>query len=264
VIAGLAELKQVESNQKYWNAGYRGYQGGYHDLADENTQVLAVNLSGADMVWPVLATRAIRLIGAQRPAYPEWVQHGLFGACGPLAGVIGVPSSNLVRLPKLSWPDPAVAPGVYPADAADFPAFAEMFDPARDPTAMTREERWRFEFQCGLFARWSLFGSAKKGRDRNGLWAFAEMARRDQATEEVFRQCYLMDWPAAVVEMRRYLKTKGTGVLEARMPHVMADVPEADALQFTEAKSEDVKRILGEFKRLREREAASKPSEAPR
>jgi hypothetical protein len=90
------------------------------------------------------------------------------------------------------------------------------------------------------------------------------MARRGQATEEVFRQCYKMDWPTVGTEMRRYLKTKNTGVLEVRMPHVMADVPEADALQFKEAKPEDVKRILDEFRRLREFQAEAKSDETPR
>jgi hypothetical protein len=264
VVAGLPKLKQIEANPKHWNAGYRDYEGGRYDLVDADNHVLALNLSGLGAIWPVLTTRAARLMAAQKPAFPEWALHGMFGTCGPMRAVIGMPSSNAVRLPKLSWPDPAVAPGVYPADAADFPYFAEMFDPTRDPEAMTREERWKFEFQAGLFARWSLFGPLKGGRDRSGFWAFAEMARRGQTTEDIFRQCYQMDWIAACAEMRRYLKSNGMGMIEVRMPQVMAEVPEADALQFNEAKPKDVKRILGEFRRLRELRSAAKPSEAPR
>ena len=261
---GLAKPKWVAADPRRWNDGQESAPGAIHDHADDKIHVLATNLAGVDLTARVSMNRAIRVLGAQRPEYPEWAQHGLFGVCGPISGVVGIAQSTSLRFPKLSWPDPTVGPGVYPKGAADFPPFAEMFDPVRDTETMTRDERWKFEFQCGLFARWSLFGPAKKGRDRNAFWAFAEMARRGQATEEVFRQCYQMDWPAVCAEMRRYLKTKGTGMLEAWMPHVRADVPEAERLEFRPATPEEVRRILGEFRRLREREAAAKPGETPR
>ena len=57
------------------------------------------------------------------------------------------------------------------------------------------------------------------------------------------------------------------GLVEARMPAVMASVPEAERLQFREATREEVKRILGDFNRLRDAQterAKMKESAAPK
>ncbi|MBA3850115.1 MAG: hypothetical protein C0502_08985 [Opitutus sp.] len=130
-----------------------------------------------------------------------------------------------------------------------------MFDSVRKADGMSPAEKIRFQFQTALFVRWSLFGPAKNGRNRNGYWVFAELARHGQATEAVFRECYGMDWPQACAEMRAYLKSKNVGMLEVRMPHAMADVPEAERMEFRDATLEEVRRFLGEFHRLRAAEA---------
>lgn len=254
----LPELVMVDADRKYWDEGYHTYTG-RHKLADHEIQVIALNLARLRQIWPVQVDRAKRLFEAQRPEFPAWARHGAFGNCGPLFSVIGIPHSTSVQFPKLSWPDPTATPNTYPSSAADFPDFTEMFDHARDPEKMPQTEKWKFEFQCGLFARWSLFGSTESGRKRHGFWVFAEMARRGKATEEVFKECYLMDWATACAEMQRYLKSDGTGILEVRMPGVMADVPETETLQFRSATPEEAKRILGDFERLRTQDAAKIP-----
>lgn len=261
---GLPLSFKGRSDPRHWDE--RVYETGVPIvLAGEGAIFVGMNLRDGERVWRVDTALISHLYIRQIPHPPAWLKAALFGECGQLARVTGHWDSTTVWFAKLSWPDPAVAPGVYPADAADFPTFSEMFAPVRDPAAMSQEERWKFEFQAGLFARWSLFGPLKGGRDRSGFWAFAEMARCGQTTEDIFRQCYQMDWTAACAEMRRYLKSNGMGMIEVRMPQVMAEVPEAERLEFREADHADVKRILGEFRRLRESGAAvAKPTEAPR
>lgn len=151
-------------------------------------------------------------------------------------------------------------PGAFPEAAADFPPFVAMFDPTRKAEDMPQAERWKFEFQTALLARWSLFGPVTNGRNRNGYWAFAELARRAGATEAVFRECYGMDWAQTCAEMRAYLKPKNLGMLEVRMPHVMADVPEVERMEFRDATPEEAKQILREFDRLRTAAAAPQNS----
>ncbi|MBX3737596.1 MAG: hypothetical protein KF715_12945 [Candidatus Didemnitutus sp.] len=114
---------------------------------------------------------------------------------------------------------------------------------------------WSSEFQTALFGRWSPFGSTTNGRNRDGYWAFAEVALHDGATEAVFRECYGMNWAQACAEMRAYLKPKNVGVLELRMPHVMADVPEAERMEFRDATLEEARRVLGDFNWLRVEQA---------
>ncbi len=258
-IVGLKKTQVREADNRRWNDGYMEHSGIY-DLADERTHVIATNLAEYPLDDSVFVARAIRILTGQQPPFPAWVLHGLAGECGPLNAVIGIPSSESVRISKLFWPDPAVKPGTYPPGAVEFPALGEMFDAARDPDAMTQAEKRKFLFQTGLFARWSLFGPVKNGRDRRGYWAFAEAARRGQATEALFRECFGMDWPGVCAELRRYLKSDGIGMLEVRLPHVMAGVPEAENLEFREATMDEVKRILSDFRRLREQAVAKSVS----
>lgn len=267
-VNGMQPAVWTEANERQWPAGYQ-WSHGIHVLADENQAVVAANLGTINDLWLVSTDWARKAVLAQRPAFAEWVTKGLFGTAGPLSTAIGVPRTTTVRFPRLSWPDEAMAPGEFPPEAGEFPDFAVMFDPARKAGGLSPAEKTRFQFQAALFARWSLFGPVTNGRNRNGYWAFAELARRDGATEAVFRECYGMDWARACAEMRAYLKPKNVGMLEVRMPHVMADVPEVERLKFRDATLEEVRRILGEFHRLRaagaEREnakegAAPKPS----
>lgn len=259
---GIGPGVESEADARRWPPGYLWTRGHSYNLADDRIRVFGINLGTRSKLWEIVIDSSNRHVLAQRPAFPGWVTTGLLGPVGPLNGVIGIPNTTSVRLPQLSWPDEAVPPGKFPTEAGDTPEFAAMFDSARSAEDMPQAERWRFEFQTALFARWSLFGPAKNGRNRNGYWVFAEMARRGQATEEVFHECYGMDWEQARSEMRAYLKPRHTGVLEVRMPTVMTDVPEVERMEFREATLEEVRRILGEFNRLRaaeaEREAAAK------
>jgi hypothetical protein len=194
--------------------------------------------------------RARALVAAQSPAFPDWVMQGLFGPCGAIEHAIGVPHTATVQLPKLSWPDAAVPRESFPPEAGRFPPFSVMFDSEKDITTLQPAERLQFEFQTGLFARWSLFGPARQDRSRYGYWALAEMARRGPLTEKVFQECIGVDYPTACAEMRRYLKSRRLDIIELRMPQVMADVPEAENLEFRMAEPSEVARILKSFNRL--------------
>lgn len=251
-LANISRLQREDSSPQDWNKGYVHMHGEHVDSVADGVHVIALNLDGIDEVWMVLVDHIRQLVIAQQPAAPIWFVRGLFGPCGPLRQVIGLPRSTTVQLPKLSWPHPTTPPGTFPSEARELPQFAVMFDPNRqtgDAVALT--EMRKFDFQSGLFARWSLFGPAKKGRNRNGFWAFAEMARRGQVTEAVFRECYGMDWKQACAEMRAYLNAKSLGILEVRMPQVMADVPEVERMEFRDATLGEARRILGELNRLR-------------
>jgi hypothetical protein len=251
-IANLPRLVREEASQQDWQNGYVRMQGFEVDSVIDGVHVIAVNLSGIDEVWMVLVNHACQLVAVRQPASPAWFKRAIFGRCGVLRQVIGLPQSTTVQLPKLSWPDASIPPGTFPPEASDLPRFEVMFDPTRQiGEATLLAEMRRFDFQAGLFARWSLFGPAKKGRNRNGFWAFAEMARRGQATEAVFRECYGMDWAGACDEMRAYLTPESTGIFEVRMPEVMADVPEAERMPFRDATPQEAKRILGDLSRAR-------------
>lgn len=256
-VNGLKPGRMVEADGRRWSSTHQTMTE-VVSLCDERTGVKAINLGGTSVSWMIGEGWNEQGIRMQRPAFAEWVTTGLFGVAGPLSEVIGVPHTTTVRLPRLSWPDEAVAPGEFPKDAADFPAFSKMFDPARKADGLSSAERTKFQFQTALFARWSLFGPVTNGRNRNGYWAFAELARRNGATEALFRECYGMDWAQACAEMRAYLKPKNVGMLEVRMPHVMADVPEVERLKFRDATLEEVRRILGELNRLRAAEEAKR------
>lgn len=87
---------------------------------------------------------------------------------------------------------------------------------------------------------------------------------RGHTTAAVFRECYGMDWPRACAEMRAYLKPKNLGMLEVRMPHVMADVPEVERMEFRDATLDEVRRIIGDLNRLRIGRAAQRmPTSEP-
>lgn len=239
-----------QASLRYWGMGYFSPTSGYESFTDEETHVFVINYSGT-RPFVLLPGRVRFLLPAQHPRFPAWVVEGLIGESGCFARMIGVRKSESVRLPKVSWPDGAVEPGVYPSEAFDFPEFEVMFDPSRHAAAMADGEAKKFRFQAGVFARWSLFGPAKNGRNRNGYWAFAELARRRGVTEDLFKECYGMDWSQARGELRAFIKPKNLGIIEVRMPHVMREVPEVDAMEFREATPEEVRRILGEFNRLR-------------
>lgn len=262
-MRGLNPIVFSEADERRWPREYSEVQTNRYDLLGEDGAVIAVNLARIPDLWMILMTWANRLVQAQQPAFPEWVTAGLFSPVGPYYGIIGIPRTTTVQLPRLSWPDPSVQTGVVPASAADFPSFAQMFDAGRKTGDVSEAERWKFEFQSALFARWSLFGRAKNGRNRGGYWAFAEMARRGQATEAIFRECYGMDWTQACALMRAYLRPKNVGMLEVRMPQVMADVPEAERLEFRDATLEEARRILGEFNRLRIERIARQTERVP-
>lgn len=239
-------LRQTPASLLRWDADYVTISEGYEELTYNDTQVIALNY-GAGEFRQILMDRVCRRLLAKKPSYPAWFTQGLLGG---LYHVIGIPHSTTVRFAKLSWPDPRVEPGKFPDEARTFSSFAEMFDPVRDPVTMTEAERWQFEFQTALFARWSLLGPVKNGRNRNGYWAFAEWARLGKTDEQIFRECYGMSWAHACNEMRAYLRTKAVGMLDVRMPHVMTEVPEADALELREATPDEMRRILGEYARL--------------
>lgn len=258
-VARLSRLHSGYSSQQDWSKGYVRMHGEHVDGVADGVHVIALNLDGIDEVWMILVNYVRQLVLAQNPALPTWFTCGLFGPSGPLRQVIGLPRSTTVQLPKLSWPDPATPPGTFPPEASELPRFEVMFDPNRQSDeALVPTEKKKFDFQSGLFARWSLFGPAKKGRNRSGYWAFAEMARRGQATETIFRECYGMDWTQACAEMRAYMIPKHTGMLEVRMPDVMADVPEGDRLEFRDATAEEVRRFLGDLSRLHAPEGVRK------
>lgn len=249
VIAGLKKPVRMDSDERHWRKSYYNTPGSQYETADQERQLVAANLAD-DPVWEVLMIRAQRLVAAQSPAFPVWVRQGLFGRCGPLQHVIGLPKTATVQIAKHSWPDAAVEPGLFPREAAEFPPFSVMFDSTRNLAGMTPGERRQFDFQTGLFARWSLFGPAKKNRNRNGYWALAEMARRGPVTEALFRECIGVDYATACSEMHAYLKSPAVGMIEVRMPQVMAEVPEAEQLEFRMATPEEAARILKNFTRL--------------
>lgn len=256
-IAGLAKSGSRRADVRRWEGGYEELTGPFFDLVGDGMQVVALNLDGIDPLWELLPLRARRLLGAQAPAFPPWMIWGLFGECGQLRDAMGFARTKTVEFAKLSWPDPAVEPGRFPLEATEFPPFAVMFDSAREPEKMDAAARRQFEFQTGLFARWSLFGPAKNVRDPNGYWALAEVARRTgRVTADVFEQCYGMDYARACAEMRTYLKSDDVRILALRLPQIMAGSREIERLEFREPELADVRRLLGEFNRLRAAEAA--------
>ncbi len=246
-VPQLSQLQHEQADPRDWPGDYSHYRGDSIDDLVGEVHVVAVNLDRVDEVWAVLTGSARQQVAAR--GFPAWFQRGLFGPCGLMRQIIGDPRSTTVRIPRLTWPDTAYEPGTFPSEAADMPTFQDMFEPPQ-ATAKKEAPDARFDFRAGLFARWSLFGPAKNGRNRNGYWAFAEMARRGQATEAVFRECYGMDWSQACAEMRAYLKPKNLGMLEVRMPQVMADVPKAERLEFRDATLEEVRRIAANVNRF--------------
>ncbi len=257
-IAGLPQLEQGDADQRDWPARYTRHRGTQIEGVRAGIHLVALNLTGIDEIPLIRTGRAEASLKARVPAFPSWVVAGLFGSCGVLRSAIGLPRTISVQLPRLSWPDPEVEPGNFPDEAANLPAFALMFDPTTNRETLSEPDGRKFDFQTALFARWSLFGPAKRGRSPNGYWAFAEMARRGQTTEAIFRECYGMDWAQASAEMRAYLKPRNVGMLEVRIPHVMAEVPEVTRMEFRDATPEEVRRILGEFNRLRVAEEAKR------
>jgi hypothetical protein len=250
VRSNLTPLTANPSSARVWDEKVESYRGGVA-IVDSAAITVALNLGSITGRWPIWTALVSRQLYMQEPSLPAWCYAGLFGECGAFSHVTGVPNSTTVMFAGLPWPDEPRAGDSFALRTGLLPEFAVMFAATRDPAKMTEPERRLFAFQTGLFVRWSLFGPAKNGRDRNAFWAFAEMARRGSASEEVFRQCYGMDWAQARRELRAYLNSKGMGVLEARMPAVMAPVPEAEHLQFREATREEVKLILGDFNRAR-------------
>ncbi len=227
-------------------------QGGLRSIADESSVVITLDF-GHVAPLEILTLWANNLLRIQRPSLPDWVIEGLVGQAAIFENVSGVRNTESVRLPQLAWPNPASDSEALPNDAFALPRFDVMFDPKRKVSTLPIVERWKFKFHAALFARWSLFGPAPNGRNRNAYWAYVELARRQGVSEALFRECYGMDWGQACAEMRAYLKSRNLGMIEVRMPHVMRDVPEVDAMEFREATPEEVRRILGELNRLRAR-----------
>ena len=250
VIGGLTRLQERQASEHDWGQGFVAFQGANHAVADKEKQVLACNLAGIQPIWEILSARATGLLLAQSPPFPQWALFGLVGSCGTFRSVIGRRGTGSVQIPKLTWPDDRVEPGIYPDAATEFSAFSVMFDPSPDLTAMTHEAGRQYAFQTGLFSRWSLFGPAKNGRNRNGYWALAEIARRVPVTEALFKECIGVDYATACAEMRAYLKSKAVGIQEIRMAQSLAIFPEAEQLEFRMATPAETDRILKDFTQL--------------
>lgn len=249
VIASLEKPEQASANERFWRKEYSESRGVGYDSVERGEHLLAANF--IDVPIPEIMTiRARRLIQVQRPEFAPWTTVGLLGPCSPYQEVIGLPKTATIQIAKLSWPDPALTPEVFPNEAADFLPFSTLFDSHWDLSSTTPKMHQQFDFQTGLFARWSLFGPAKNGRNRNGYWALAEMARRGPVTETLFEECIGMTYAKACAEMRAYLKTPAVGMLNVRLKEVMAAVPEAESLEFRVATPAEVTRILSESKRL--------------
>jgi len=240
----LGRTRELANTPHRWQDSYHEIGNVIDESVGQSGHLIALNLHGMDPLWKTLMSRARWLAQHQSPAIPVWALSGMFGECGPFRGVIGIPNSASVRFAKLSWPDLSVAPGAYPPLASEFPAFSIMFDMDRTPSSLPLEARRQFDFQTALFTRWSLFGPAKNGRDRNGYWALVEFARRGPVTEDLFRECYGMNFTQACVEMRAYLRGEARNMIEVRMPAVMADAPEVDNLKFRTATPTEVERFL--------------------
>lgn len=247
VIVGLGQPMQIDADERYWGRGYQETKGLGYDSVEQDKHLLAANFAGVP-ISEIITIRAKRLINAQRPKFSSWTTVGLLGPSGPYQDIVGLPKTATVQIPKLGWPDPATPPEIFPAEATDFLPFSTIFDARLDLSATTLKVRRQFIFQTGLLARWSLFGPTRNGRNLNGYWVLAEMARRGPVTEKLFEECIGMTYAKACAEMVAFLKSPAVGILNVRMPEVMAEVPEAERLEFRMATPAEVTRILSESK----------------
>lgn len=216
---------------------------------DRDSSVTVANLHGVRGVGSVNTAQAWALIMEQAPAAPDWLIAGLFSKFGLFRMVIRYSHTSTIRLARLAWPGES-EPGIFPEAAGKFPPFDVMFGPTFDSKDSSASARQQSEFHAGLFARWSLFGPAKNGRDRRAFWVFAEESRHGRGTEALFREYYGMDYAAACAEMQAYLRSAHTGFLELQLKRLDLAPPDIAAMKFRSATPGETARLLGNYLRL--------------
>ncbi len=99
--------------------------------------------------------------------------------------------------------------------------------------------------QSALFIRWALDGGKKKSR-RDALWRFVARSAESGATEELFQQCFGLDYADAQERLSDYLPTaaKNSLTLAPLTPQPKLKVA------FRNATPAEIARIKGDWERL--------------
>jgi tetratricopeptide (TPR) repeat protein len=134
--------------------------------------------------------------------------------------------------------DPKTAPPVLP--------FAEFFAPklpAADPAAGFEPIKL-WQAQARLFVRWAL--DSADGARRQALWKFVARAALETVNEQMFRECFELDFAAAQAEIAAYLPQAVRRTISFR-PARFAKLP---PLALRNASDSEIARIKGDWERL--------------
>ncbi len=184
------------------------------------------------------------LVKGRLPTLPAWFVGGFL----PLYGQMHVEGERLT-LDPLEWiaaahtaavkKDPKTAPPVQPL--ADF--FALRTVPPAESLAFDPLKAWRA--QAALFVRWGL--EADGGAHRAGLWKFTERAAMRWASEELFIECFGLDFAAAHAQLAAYLPV---AVRKDAVFRIARSAPKPAPIALRNATDGEIARLKGDWERL--------------
>lgn len=183
------------------------------------------------------------MLKSRLPALPPWFVQGVLAlheevsygggrlTLGPMAW-ISPPHTD--RLKK----DPKSAPGVLPL--ADFLASRLPVLPA--DSGIEPLKAW--QAQALLFVRWGLDPAG--GARRAAFWRFAERSAIEGVSEELFRDCFDLDYETAQAQLNAYLPSAVRRTIQFRPKRV----PPLPPLALRNASDGQLARIKGDWERL--------------
>lgn len=184
------------------------------------------------------------LVKGRMPSLPPWFVSGFLTLYAQIHFEV-----DRLTLEPLEWispfhtqavkKDPKTAPPLLPLED-----FLSMRFAAPDPApAYDPIKAW--QAQAALFVRWGL--EADGGAHRAALWKFAERTALRPVTEEIFVECFGMDFAAAQAQLTAYLPVavKKTATFRLRR-----ELPKSAPLPLRNATDGEIARLKGDWERL--------------
>lgn len=182
------------------------------------------------------------LVRSRLPTLPHWFVAGFLSLYDDAIfdrGELRLPYFTGMAVPTADAPNktsPALLTRLSLADV-----FEGRLAPGEAVAPPDAVARWRA--QAALFVRWGVDG--RGAPRRQALWTFAERCAVELVTEELFRECFGMDFAAASAQLAAYLPTAARNTVRFRAPG--GSMP---PLLLRNATDAQIARIKGDWERM--------------
>ncbi|HUR59829.1 MAG TPA: hypothetical protein VM029_19065 [Opitutaceae bacterium] len=184
------------------------------------------------------------LVRTRLPALPLWFVSGFLSLYDGVvydSGELTLPANewlaNAAAVNATATTHPAALPTLVPLE--DF--FAGRLALSDQLGSVDAATRWRA--QAALFVRWGLDGRGAPRRE--ALWKFVERSAILGVSEELFQECFGLDYAAAAQQLAAYLATATRNTVRFRAPRLPSP-----AMTLRNATDAQIARIKGDWERM--------------